>query len=346
MNMKEYLYSNKPYIIAETAYSFEGDKNYLLQQILNLTDKVDAIKFHILIDIDEYMVASHPVYDSVKSWILSEKDWKEILIKAKKKKIDTVILVDDNESVNFCKKNHELVDAIEIHAACVNDLMLLDKAIEFVKKYNKVFIIGISGFEIQELQNIAEYLLKKELRDVLMMYGFQNYPTNIRDINLSKISILENILQYKIGYADHTTFSDILKEQLILTSFALGANIQEIHYVLDEGVERTDYSTAIDINRFDAIKRYIEDIYCAIGNKDFRLNEGEEKYLNFRKVPVYLKDVQKGQIFDANSVSFKRVGTPLRQNKFRDIEYYYGKKIANDVFKNNEIIFSDFEGEN
>lgn len=342
--MKKFFDSNEPYIIAETAYTFEGNKNYLMMQTQSLSHKINAIKYHMLFNIDEYMVKEHSIYNQVKAWILSKKDWKEILIEAKNKSLDTVILVDDTESVEFCHENNELIDAIEIHAACVNDLILLDKTIEYAKKYKKVFIIGISGFEIQELQDIAEYLKNKELKDVLMMYGFQNYPTKPDDINLCKMSILKDLLKYKIGYADHTSFSDVNKEYLIYTAFALGANIQEIHFVLEEGIERTDYSTAISSSRLDNIKDTLEICYRGIGNPDFRLNQAEKKYLNSRKVPVYAKDIKQGQNLDKDSISFKRVETPSRQNKFKENEYYYGRRIKNNVIKDKEISISDFEG--
>lgn len=341
--MKEYLYSSKPYIIAETAYSFEGDKDYLIKQTKNLSEKADAIKYHLLFNIDEYMINSHSVYNLVKSWIISKSNWIKILTEAKTRGLDTVILVDDMESIKFCYENSELVDAIEIHAACVNDLKLLDYAIEFANAHSKVFIIGISGFEIQELQDISDYLRNKELKDVLMIYGFQNYPTNINDINLSKMAILEDILNYKIGYADHTSFSDVNKEHLIFTAFALGANIQEIHFVLDEGVERVDYSTAIGLKRLETIKNILENSYSAIGNPNFRLNKGEKKYLNVRKVPVYASNLKQGETLDSNSVCFKRVDTPLKQNKFREIESSYGKILKTDVIKDTEISVYDFE---
>ncbi|MDD2476651.1 MAG: N-acetylneuraminate synthase family protein [Dysgonamonadaceae bacterium] len=341
--MQEYLYSQKPFIIAETAYTFEGSKKYLLQQTLKLSDKVNAIKYHILINTDEYMVYTHPLYKQVQNWLLSKKDWGEILIEAKNKNLDIIVLVDDTEAIKFCNDNSKLIDAIEVHAACVNDLEILNRAIEFANKYDKVFILGISGFEIQELQDIAEYLKKKKLRNILLMYGFQNYPTKINEINLSKMSVLEDILNCKVGYADHTDYSDVNKEVLIYTAFALGANIQEIHYVLEEGVERIDYSTGIGLSRLENIKETLENIYYAIGNSDFRLNEGEKQYLNFRKVPVYSSDFNKGKIFERESVVFKRVETPLRQHRFRGIESNYGKIIKHDVMKDTEICSSDFK---
>lgn len=341
--MKKHIYSNKPYIIAETAYSFEGDKKYLLSQTSQLSDKIDAIKYHMLMNIDEYMAKEHPLYELLKKWIITKEDWKEILIAAKNKNLDTIVLVDDTDSIKFCSENNHLIDAIEVHAACVNDIDLLDKAVEFSIDYNKVFVLGISGFEIQELLDITEYLKDKNVNDLLMMYGFQNYPTNISEVNLSKIKVLEDILKYKIGYADHTEYSNQAKELLIYSSFALGVNVQEIHYVLEEGVKRTDYITGVSNARLEKIKSDLENIYKAIGSPDFRLNEGEKKYLNFRKVPVYKSDLVSEQVLERSLIAYKRVETPIRQHKFNELNEYFGKIIIKDVKKGMEVIIGDLK---
>lgn len=341
--MKSNIYSNKPYIIAETAYSFEGDKKYLMAQTSQLSNKIDAIKYHMIMNIDEYIVREHPVYELLEKWIISKEDWKEILIEAKNKSLDTIVLVDDINSIEFCTENNHLIDAMEIHAACINDINLLDKAIEFSIAYNKVFVLGISGFEIQELLDITEYIKGKDVNDILMMYGFQNYPTNISEVNLSKIKVLEDILKCKVGYADHTEYSNQNKELLINSSFALGVNIQEIHYVLEEGVERTDYITGVSIERIEKIKSDLEKIYEAIGTPDFRLNNGEKKYLNFRKVPLYKSDLEHNQILERSLIVYKRVESPTKQHKFLEIIPYYGTKLRKSVKKDSEVNILDLE---
>lgn len=225
---------NTPYVIAEMAYGFEGNKEYLMEQTLQVPYSVNAVKYHMLFDIDEYMVPGHSIYPLVKSWILNEEDWISILKKAKEKH-DVIVLADDRKSLRFCAEYFELVDGIEVHAACVNDKRLLGEAIDIAKKYCKTMFIGISGFEIQELFYIREYIKSRGLDNVIFMYGFQNYPTKISEVRLSKIPILHEMLGYPVGYADHTGWDEEEKELMIYTAYALGANIQEIHFALCEG---------------------------------------------------------------------------------------------------------------
>ncbi|QTL99728.1 hypothetical protein GM661_18095 [Iocasia frigidifontis] len=332
-----------PYLIAETAYSFEGDKSYLLKQINRLEGtQVDCIKFHMLFNSSEYIV---PEYEELNrcldGWLLERNDWLDILNKAKLNKLDTIILTDDVESVNFCRENNKLVDGIEVHAACINDLKILDAAIKFSRDYNKVFFVGISGFEFQELSAIIEYLEDAKLENVVLMYGFQNFPTKLQDINLSKIPLIKKAIRYKVGYADHTKYNDVNKENLIYTAYTLGANIQEVHYVLGEGEERTDYITGLSNIRLNNIKEKLINIHLSIGNVDFRLNKGEREYLSFRKVPVYKENLVKGTRLTRKNVVFKRVKNPKRQHTFREIEQFYGKVVKRNVEKNKEIDYRD-----
>ncbi len=335
--MKSSLYNSKPYVIAETAYTFEGDSQYLIEQTDKLTTSADAIKYHLMFDADEYAVSSFDLVGHLKKWILTETQWLEILRAAKKKDLDVVVLTDDRLSVEFCVDNHELIDAIEIHAACINDYKLVEQAVAFANKFDKVMILGISGFEIEELQQIVDFIKSKNVKHLLLMYGFQNFPTKIEDVNLCKMPIYKSLFECSVGYADHTEHTNDLKEQLIGTAFTLGANIQEVHYVLQEGEKKTDYITAVGNERFIQIKSQLDNIYNSLGSSNFKLNNGERAYLNFRKVPVLSRNVKKGQLFDINCIEYKRVEKPSRQYKFMEIEEFVGRVFNNDYSIETEI---------
>ena len=73
-------------IIAETAFSHEGDFSYLLSQIEEASKaKVDYVKFQVFINVDQYIVPNHPTYDILKKWIFSKAQWKYAFKTAKDK---------------------------------------------------------------------------------------------------------------------------------------------------------------------------------------------------------------------------------------------------------------------
>ncbi len=336
--MKTYLRNLEPYLIAETAYSFEGSKEYLMKQTMELSDKANAIKYHLMFNTDEYVVKAYDLKELLDDWLLDESAWFEVLTAAKQNGKDVIVLADDIESVLFCEKNNHLVDAIEVHAACINDKQILDKAIQFASDYDKVMMLGISGFEIDELQTVIEYIKNWNIEDLLLIYGFQNFPTKVDDINLSKIPLFKSLFGCTVGYADHTEHSSALKEQLIGTSYVLGANIQEVHFVLEEGEKRTDAVTAVGNQRLESIKRMLEDIKVSLGTKDLRLNAGEKSYLNYRKVPVLKESVSKGDKLTEKKIAYKRVEMPTYQHKFGEIDEYVGMLFRDDYNEETEIL--------
>lgn len=341
--LKKCLNSNEPYLIAETAYSFEGNVMYLLNQVDELDLAIDGIKFHMMLDVDSYAINSSKISSFLKSWIIDPNDWYGILTSSKAKGFDNIVLADDVASLDFCKKHIHLVDAIEIHAACVNDIELLEKAIQICVEYDIVFIIGISGFHLEELYAITDFVQSFNYRNILYMYGFQNFPTNIEELNLSRMKTLRQLSGFNVGYADHTEYSNSIKDSIINTAYSLGANIQEVHYVLEEGRKVTDYITAVSTTRLKKIKNMLILTKSSIGKLDFRLSTGEKKYLNFRKVAVYNRDYKKGSTIDCLDFSFKRVDIPVRQHNFGEMTKVGQLKFTKDVKKNKEIDFRDYQ---
>ncbi|HET8887038.1 MAG TPA: hypothetical protein VFM70_11885, partial [Salinimicrobium sp.] len=96
------LPSIKPYIIGETAFHHQGDKDFLR----NLVDaaaelQLDAIKFHLLFDINNYFVASHPAISAVNEWIFSKEQYADFFKYANEKKLDVIALCNDPASIQW-----------------------------------------------------------------------------------------------------------------------------------------------------------------------------------------------------------------------------------------------------
>ena len=68
-------------LIAETAWHHEGDYLFMKQLVTRIceTSSVDIVKLHITLDLDEYMSKDHDSYETLKSWMLSAKQWEELI---------------------------------------------------------------------------------------------------------------------------------------------------------------------------------------------------------------------------------------------------------------------------
>ena len=78
---------------------------------------------------------------------------------------------------------------------------------------------------IDEIAYAVDFLRSKGKNEIVLMYGFQTYPTNYADINLSKMLKIRDIFNLPVGYADHTAFDDPNNEIISAFCFFLLAII-------------------------------------------------------------------------------------------------------------------------
>jgi len=74
-------------LIAETACHHEGDYPFMKELVTRIceTSNADIVKFHITLDLDEYMNKDHDDYKTVKSWMFGTECWEELIGIVRKK---------------------------------------------------------------------------------------------------------------------------------------------------------------------------------------------------------------------------------------------------------------------
>lgn len=338
---KKLLDKDGTYLIAECAYSYEGDKGYLEESIKKAAEAggIDAIKFHIMIDPTTYMTPDHPVYEPLQNWLLTEKTWEKLISTSKDAGLQVIALADDLGSLPFLKKVEKKLAAIEIHACSLNDVTMLEKAAGF-----KIpVILGVGGSDIEEIRFAINYLKKKGKRDILLMYGFQNYPTRYENINLKKMQKLAKIFALPIGYADHTAWDDKHQETITLSAFACGARIIEKHFVLKKGKKRVDYDSAISTEEFRSLHEKLIVLQKALGDGSLKLNEYEKAYGKvgpIKKAIVAGRNIEANEKITSGNIAFKRTGQES-SIKQKDIVELIGRKAKTKIMKDNLIDFEN-----
>ena len=328
-----------PYIIGETAYNHEGDIKYLYRMIDDIAElKLNAIKFHMLLNPESYMQKKHPLIKESKKWIFSKNQWNEIINYSNKKGLDIIVLCDDIESIEYILENIIKVTAIELHATGLNDYFLLNAASGF----NRQIILGVGGSTIDEINFAIDFLGNKGINDILLMYGFQNYPTKYTDINLSKMLKIRDLFKLPIGYADHTAFNDPNNEVISCMAAMMGINILEKHYTPDYGIERIDYHAAVGKMQMLKIKKLMELVLKVYGNGNLKMSEAELEYGNtgpMKKAIVAKRNIKKGERLSLDTLWFKRTveESPIKQNQFLQL---IGLESTKDIEKDEIIDFS------
>ena len=338
---KEALNNPKiPYLIGEIACIHEGDFEYLTKLVDETIKKqaCDAIKYHILIDLDSYITKSHEAYKLISKLLLPKENWASILKKTKSNNFEVIVLVDDLKAIDFVKNNINLIDAVELHAIALNNIEMLEK----IKDIPLPIILGIGGSEIDEIEFAINYLNRK---DILLMHGFQNYPTKYEYINFNKMVRIRNKFNLNVGYADHTVWNNKDNELITLAGFMAGSNFIEKHVTLELGKKRVDFNSAISVDILYNIRKKMELLNKTKGDGSFEINEYEKIYAKngpMKFTIVANRKLKKGEIINKDNITFRRTG---EENTIRQRDYLelIGKEVKKDIPKNSLINWGNVE---
>lgn len=329
----------KPYMIGEPAYNHEGDLQYLLKTIDDIASiPLEAVKFHLLLNIESYLQSRHPLVKVIGKWIFTESEWDTILDHANARNLEIIAMCDDVESVEYILRKRKNVTAIEIHATGLNDHYLLEAA----TKFDGRIVLGISGSTLDEIQYAINFLNDRGKEDIVLMYGFQSYPTDYRDINLSNIRKIQALFGLPVGYADHTGFDDPNNEIISAMAGMMGIPILEKHYTPDFGKERVDYHAAVGKDQMIRIRNLLNLALTVYGKDDLRMTRAELEYGNqgpMKKAVVAKRKIARGEKLSLDNLWFKRTVEEgyIKQYQFPQL---IGLEAKADIEKDEIIDFS------
>ena len=337
------LPTDKPYIIGETAFHHEGDEGFA-KGLIELGEelKLDALKFHITLDLDDYMVSNHEAIDVIRPWCFDPQQWDAILTKVSS--CDIILLCNDVKSVEYAINCKFKVKAIELHATGLNDVFLLEKASQF----NGTVILGTGGSTLDEIAYAIEYLKSRGQSDIFLMHGFQNYPTDFRDVKLDRMDKMKRLFNLPQGYADHTDPAEVDNVVISCLGIVKGYNVLEKHFTTHFGDKRIDAQAAVNRETMITIKRIADKIHLSLGNgSELNLSAAEQKYGNtgpMKKAIVARENIASGTSLSLNHIAFKRTNdsASLKQLQLQNL---IGLKTNTLIEKNEIIDFSkvDFE---
>jgi N,N'-diacetyllegionaminate synthase len=317
-------------LIAETAWHHGGDFKFMKKLVTDIAKKTsaDIIKIHLTLNFDEYMRSDHDLYKKLKLMIFNESQWKEIIKIIRDSKKEVMLLLNDTKAIEFGLSFKP--EYVEIHSVCLNDILLLDKLKSKIKKKTKV-VLGVGGTNIDEIKNAIKYLKHSNL---VLMFGFQNYPTLFEDVNLNKIrKIMKFFPKFQYGYADHTAWNSQYNELITLLGAASGMSYVEKHVTTMFGKKRIDWPAAISIKMFNDLHKKINILKRLNGNGLIEMNESEKKYSIFgpmKKSAILNQNIKKGNLLTQKKIKFIRTKEISDMSQLEVIKSF-GKKIMKDL---------------
>jgi sialic acid synthase SpsE len=271
---------------------------------------------------------SHDAYALLKPWLFNKSQWSELIEIVRNNNKQVMLLLNDTEAIKFGLSFSP--EYVEIHSTCLNDVFMLDELKKGLLPSTKV-VLGIGGTSIDEIDHAINYLKHSNM---LLMFGFQNYPTVYEDVNLNKIrKIMKLFDNFEYGYADHTAWDSVHNELVTLLGAASGMTYIEKHVTTHYGENRVDWPAAISIDMFNNLYKKVRVLDGLNGNGALSMNEGELSYSIFgpmKKAAVFKTGISKSDILTLGMIKFVRTKEISDMSQINVIQSV-GKVIKQDI---------------
>ena len=304
------------FIIAEMAWSHDGSIEKAKRIIRGAAEaKADAVNFHIT-SMKDYMVprytggkgrivegrdAQH-IYDRLCKINLSREAWKDLFGYARGRNLLISAMCNDLASVKFASQLGP--DIYGIHSACLAEERLMTE----VAARQKPVFLKVGGTYLREIERAVLLTQKAGNHDIVLMHGFQNYPTKLREMHLRYIQSLKQIFSLPVGFADHVDGGSELALVIPLVAVALGANVIEKHITHDRSVKGIDFESALDPEGLKRMIQNLREAEKAFGSSAARpLSRAEAAYRQTaKKRTVARSTLEKGERITRDNMTFKR----------------------------------------
>jgi sialic acid synthase SpsE len=328
-------------IIAELAQGFEGkpeQARLLMRAAAN--SGADAAKYQ-LVYADELATPDYKYYDLFKSLEMSDEVWKSLSNSAKELNIELQLDIFGLRSLKLAEKIG--VKTIKLHGTDIANIGLLNDVAE--STVNRI-LLGAGGALLGELQKALAILQNKE---VIILLGFQGYPTPNDSNQIERVRILKQNLcsqtnKVKIGFADHSEPSSNLSIALPAMAIGAGAEYIEKHLTLGKIMMMEDHEAALNPDEFYEFSKTLRECSNALGlsqlNESFDMSEPEVGYRKMiRRHVVSSRDITAGSILNPSDVVLKRTSS---EEILTDMNDVYNKELKKNISGNSAITKNDF----
>jgi len=325
--------ANSLIVIAEAAQGYEGDPG-LAHALVRAAASAgaDALKFQ-LVYADELSTPDYKHYQLFRSLEMSDDAWRALANYARKANLPLMLDVFGPRS---------LAVAVEIGAAAVKvhstDMINVGLLQDVAASKAPLILLSTGGCSRDE---IAEALAILRDKDLVLLHGYQGYPTPLEANQLGRLRALgamaattQRSIPARLGFADHVPSDDPLRFTLAATTLGLGARVFEKHITLAHVMKMEDHESALTPDEFAIFVSNMRQSFRAMNTEsvdtvDFGMHESEHAYqANTRKHVVALRPLGAGTIISPDAVGLKRTAASSFLTDSREV---YGKRLKRDV---------------
>jgi N,N'-diacetyllegionaminate synthase len=313
-------------IIAELAQGFEG-KPEQARMLLRAAAAAgaDAAKFQ-LVYADELASPDYQHYALFKSLEMGDEVWMDLAQYCKAQKVRLYLDIFGARSLELAERIG--TGTVKLHGTDIANLGLLELVAR--SRVPRV-LLGAGGAHQGELDTALKALAAK---DVVVLLGFQGYPTPDADNQVARVASLSLALaahgrRVCVGFADHVAPTSALRDAIPAMALGAGARVLEKHLTLAAVMQLEDHEAALNPDQFAEFVASMRACTAALGHcssaNDFGMAASESAYrAKIRRHVVAGRALEPGATIAPEDLALKRTATA---DALTDLAQAYGRRL-------------------
>jgi len=322
--------SKKTFVIAEMACSHEGRMDLAVKIIDGAAAAgADAVQLQIW-ELASMMSPQRSEFSMLKEIEFSRDQWKGLVdySRARYPELKIYACVYEHKSIDFIDSLK--IDGYKINSSDLSNPLVLEKVARTGKPVN----LSVGASSIEEIRSALEVIYSFSTPPVILMYGIQNFPTKVADVNLGFMFKLGQLFDLPIGYQDHCSGDSEEGFWLPAAAIGSGADTLEKHITHDRSLHGIDHEAALNPDEFVRFTKMVRMIEKARGISVPRpFSKADLSYREFQKKSIVAaRDLKGDTLLTDDDVLFLRaeeVGLPpssvykiLKRKLNKDIAAY------------------------
>lgn len=216
----------------------------------------------------------------------------------------------------------------------VTNLPLLEQ----IGSYGSQVLLSTGMSELAEIESAIQVLEKSGTprSKIIVLQCTSNYPARPEDANLLAMLEMRERLGVRVGYSDHT-----LGIEVALAAVALGAEVIEKHFTLDQSAPGPDHRASLEPIEFAKLVEGIRKIELARGQPQKKCSASEQEMRRVaRKSIVARSTIRKGEALTRDNLDVKRPGTGMSPMGWHQV---LGRNATRNIEADELIQRGDFE---
>ena len=328
-------------IVAEIAQGFEGRPEQAILMIkAAAASKADAVKFQLVIA-DELSTPDYEHYELFTTLEMDTAVWQDM--KTSCDQLGVELVVDIFGPASLAMAECLSLKTVKIHATDIANVPLLRA---LAASSIGSILLGAGGATRTEIANALDILQSKR---VVLLHGFQGYPTAVEENQMSRIGVYHDLIAgrsgVEVGLSDHADPHTPLNVTLSAFALASGITVIEKHLTMGVCMELEDHEAAMNPDEFRHFVKAVRELEASVGERsdaeDFGMSRKEQNYrLKTRRHVVAARDLKVGDRIGDEDTLLKRTQSPHHISEVAEV---VGKTVKQAIAANTAIRPQDLD---